>query len=54
MKKMTASQVQSALVFFYAFVMVFLQTMESYSTEQKKVMKALQTAALQKNGDGSE
>tara|TARA_R110001583_G_scaffold59860_8_gene178097 strand:+ start:1661 stop:2305 length:645 start_codon:yes stop_codon:yes gene_type:complete len=54
MKKMTASQVQSALVFFYAFGMVFLQTMESYSTEQKKVMKALQTAASQKSGDGSE
>ena len=54
MKKMTASQVQSALVFFYAFGMVFLQTMESYSTEQKKVMKALQTAASQKSGGGSE
>ena len=54
MKKMSAEQVQSALVFFYGFGMVFLQTMRSYSMEQKQEMKALQTETLRKSGDGSE
>ncbi len=54
MKKMSAEQVQSALVFFYAFVMVFLQTMRSYSMAQKQEMKTSQMETLQKSGDGSE
>ena len=54
MKKMSAEQVQSALVFFYGFVMVFLQTMRSYSMAQKQEMKTSQMETLQKSGDGSE
>ena len=54
MKKMSAEQVQSALVFFYGFGMVFLQTMRLYSMEQKQEMKTSQMETLQKSGDGSE
>ena len=41
MKKMAASQVQSALVFFYALGMIFLQTMQSFSEERTQEMKTL-------------
>ena len=41
MKKMAASQVQSALVFFYALGMMFLQTMQLYLVERTKEMKTL-------------
>mgnify|MGYP003644378511 FL=1 len=54
MKKMSAEQVQSALVFFYGFGMVFLQTMRLYSMEQKQEMKTSQMETLPKSGDGSE
>ena len=54
MKKMSAEQVQSALVFFYGFGMVFLQTMRLYSMEQKQEMKTSQMEILPKSGDGSE
>jgi hypothetical protein len=36
MRKMSAEQVQSALVFFWSFVEVLSQTMESYSMEVQK------------------
>ena len=39
MKKMSAEQVQSALVFFWAFVNVLLMTLESYSIKQQKETK---------------
>ena len=39
MKKMSAEQVQSALVFFWAFVSVLLMTLESYSIKQQKETK---------------
>ena len=54
MKKMSAEQVQSALVFFYGFGMVFLQTMRLYSMEQKQEMKTSQMEPLPVSGDGSE
>ena len=41
MKKMSASQVQSALVFFYAFVMMFLQTMQLFLEERTQETKTL-------------
>ena len=41
MKKMSASQVQSALVFFYAFVMMFLQTMQLFLAERTQETKTL-------------
>jgi len=41
MKKMSASQVQSALVFFYALGMMFLQTMQSFLEERTQEMKTL-------------
>ena len=55
MKKMTAEQVQSALVFFYAFVNELSQTSESYLTMKLKEMKT-QSSQNQsaKSGDGSE
>ena len=54
MKKMTAEQVQSALVFFYAFVNELSQTSESYLTMKLKEMKT-QSSQNQsaKSGDGS-
>ena len=39
MKKMTAEQVQSALVFFYNFVNASLLTLESFLTQKQKEMK---------------
>ena len=54
MKKMSAEQVQSALVFFYGFGMVFLQTMQLFLAERKQEMKTSQMETLQKSGDGSE
>ena len=39
MKKMSAEQVQSALVFFYSFVSVLSVTLESYLTKKLKAMK---------------
>jgi hypothetical protein len=41
MKKMSASQVQSALVFFYAFVMILLEIMKSFLAEQTQEKKIL-------------
>ena len=54
MKKMSAEQVQSALVFFYGFGMVFLQTMQLFLAERKQEMKTSQMETLPKSGDGSE
>ena len=55
MKKMSAEQVQSALVFFYHFVNVLLKTLPSYLMDRLKEMKMqLQQNPSQKNGDGSE
>ena len=53
MKKMSAEQVQSALVFFYGFVMVFLQTMQLFLAERTQEMKTLQTETSLVSGDGS-
>ena len=55
MKKMAAEQVQSALVFFWAFVNVLLQTLESYLIQlQKETKMQSQPNLLPKNGVGSE
>ena len=55
MKKMSAEQVQSALVFFYHFVNVLLKTLPSYLMERLKEMKMqLQQNHSQKNGVGLE
>jgi len=52
MRKMSAEQVQSALVFFYHFVNVLFQTLPSYLIQRLKETKTqLQHKALQKNGD---
>jgi hypothetical protein len=54
MKKMSAEQVQSALVFFYHFAKELLQTLPSYLMEKsQEIMKQLQTETLQNDGDGS-
>jgi hypothetical protein len=53
MKKMSAEQVQSALVFFWNFVLVFLRIMPSFLTEQRKELKKqLQVMTSQIGGDG--
>ena len=55
MKKMSAEQVQSALVFFYHFATVLLLTLELSLTEVLKEMKMhLPQNLLQKNGVGLE
>ena len=54
MKKMSAEQVQSALVFFYHLGMVFLKTLPLYLVERKMEMKELQMETSPKSGDGSE
>ena len=55
MKKMSAVQVQNALVFFYNFVKVLLTTLESFSMQRLQEMKMqLPQSLLQKNGVGSE
>ena len=54
MKKMSAEQVQSALVFFWGFVNVLWLTLESYSIQVQKEMKMqLPPTASQKSGVGS-
>ena len=54
MKKMSAEQVQSALVFFYHFVSVLLMTSQSSLTTRLKEMKMqLPQNPLLKNGHGS-
>ena len=55
MKKMSAEQVQSALVFFYHFATAFMKAMPSFLQERSKEMKKqLQTETLQNAGDGTE
>ena len=55
MKKMSAEQVQSALVFFYHFATILLLTLESSLTEVLKEMKMqLPQNLLQKSGVGLE
>jgi len=55
MKKMSAEQVQGALVFFYRFVNVLSMTSQSSLMQTLKEMKEqLQVNPSQKNGDGSE
>ena len=55
MKKMSAEQVQSALVFFYHLGNVLLTTLPLYLMEQLKEMKMQsQQNPSQKSGDGSE
>ena len=55
MKKMSAEQVQSALVFFYHFATILLLTLESSLTEVLKEMKMqLPQNLLQKSGAGLE
>ena len=55
MKKMSAEQVQSALVFFYHLGNVLLTTLPSYLMDRLKEMKMQsQQNPSQKSGDGSE
>jgi hypothetical protein len=55
MKKMSAEQVQSAMVFFWHFGNVLSRTLQSFSIMKLKVMKEqLQVNPSQKGGDGSE
>ena len=55
MKKMSAEQVQSCLVFFWHFVMIFLEIMPFCLMERTKEMIAQsQTGTLLQDGDGSE
>ena len=54
MKKMSASQVQSALVFFYALGMILLEITQSFLMERNQEMKTLQTETLQTDGAGTE
>ena len=55
MKKMSAEQVQSALVFFWHLGNELLKTLPSYLMELKQeLMKQLQTEISQNDGDGSE
>ena len=55
MKKMSAEQVESALVFFWSFVKELLIALPSSLIKRlKETRERLQAKALQKNGDGSE
>ena len=55
MRKMSAEQVQNALVFFWTFVKELSKTLQSCLTELMKEMKMqLQAKVLQKSGVGSE
>ena len=55
MKKMSAEQVQSALVFFWHFVKELSEILPSYLMERtQEIVEELQTEILQKDGDGSE
>jgi len=54
MKKMSAEQVQSALVFFYHFAKELLKILPLYLMEQMQEIKTqLQTETLPKDGDGT-
>jgi hypothetical protein len=54
MKKMSAQEVQNALVFFWGFVSVLLVTLESYLIQvQKEMKKQLPPTALPTSGRGS-
>ena len=53
MKQMSAEQVQSALVFFWAFVINLSQTMPSFLVERtQEIAKDLETKTSQKSGVG--
>ena len=55
MKKMSAEQVQSALVFFYRFVSAFSKTLPLFLLARtQEIQKDLETKILQNDGDGSE
>ena len=55
MKKMSAENVHSCLVFLWRFVMEFLKIMPSFLTERTHLIESqLQTETSQKSGDGSE
>ena len=55
MKKMSAEQVESALVFFWSFVKELLIALPSSLIKRlKETRERLQAKVLQKNGDGSE
>jgi hypothetical protein len=55
MKKMSAEQVQSALVFFWHFAKELSEILPSYLMERtQEIVEELQTEILQKDGDGSE
>ena len=55
MKKMSAENVHSCLVFFWRFVMEFLKIMPSFLTERTHLIESqLQTETSQKSGGGSE
>ena len=52
MRKMSASQVQSALLFFYRFVTELLMTLELFSLARlKEMMQQSQQNPSQKSGD---
>tara|TARA_R110000751_G_scaffold111095_1_gene209004 strand:- start:364 stop:1005 length:642 start_codon:yes stop_codon:yes gene_type:complete len=55
MKQMSAEQVQSALVFFWTFVITFSETLHSFLMEQTQEMtRELKMEILPKDGGGSE
>jgi len=55
MKKMSAEQVQNALMFFFAFATGLLKILQSYLAERtQEMMKESQTEILQNAGAGSE
>ena len=55
MKKMSAEQVQSSLVFFYHFVKELWRILPSYLMERtQEIVNQLQTEISQKDGDGLE
>jgi len=55
MKKMSAEQVQSALVFFWHFAKELSEILPSYLMERtQEIVEELQTEILQNDGDGSE
>ena len=55
MKKMSAEQVQSALVFFWHFAKELSEILPSYLMERtQEIVKELQTEILRSAGDGSE
>ena len=55
MKQMSAEQVQSALVFFWRFVINLSKILPSFLVEQTQgIVKDLEMKTSQKNGDGSE